>query len=116
MTAPASLSAAKAYLERIRLAAERTGMTECETLLDEMVATFEEAAREREGMREALEPFANAAAAAERSGLPANAAVFRAALDYDMRSLGRDNSEDVYRDSVTVSDLVRLANFAREGE
>ena len=36
--APASVKAAQAYLQRIRLAAERTGMTEAETLLDEILA------------------------------------------------------------------------------
>lgn len=70
--APASLSAAKAYLERIRLAAERTGMAECETLLDEMVATFEEAAREREGMRATLADARSAIASLSEDALGVN--------------------------------------------
>lgn len=100
--APASLSAAKAYLERIRLAAERTGMTECETLLDEMVATFEEAAREREGMREALDELKIAAGRALGSH----------AAPYDCYATG-PLTGDSYRDLVECPGCVLNAILNR---
>lgn len=74
-------------------------------------ARADAAVAEVKALREALEPFVRAADAAERNCFPLDGAVFRSALDYDMRALGRDNSEDVYRDSVRTSDLYRLRSI-----
>lgn len=74
-------------------------------------ARADKAEAEAKALREAAEPFVRAADAAERNCFPLDGAVFRSALDYDMRALGRDNSEDVYRDSVRTSDLYRLRSI-----
>lgn len=74
-------------------------------------ARADAAEKEAKALREAAEPFVRAADAAERNCFPLDGAVFRSALDYDMRALGRDNSEDVYRDSVRTSDLYRLRSI-----
>lgn len=107
------LSALTTQLEVERATGDETAR-HISRLLDHLAretARADAAEAEAKALREAAEPFVRAADAAERNCFPLDGAVFRSALDYDMRALGRDNSEDVYRDSVRTSDLYRLRSI-----
>jgi len=62
-----------------------------------------------------LEPIERAVEAVESVDplCPDECAALRAAFDYWTRNLGRDNSEEVHRESVRFGDLKRLRDFRR---
>jgi len=62
-----------------------------------------------------LEPIERAVEAVESVDplCPNECAALRAAFDYWTRNLGRDNSEEVHRESVRFGDLKRLRDFRR---
>lgn len=70
-----------------------------------------------ERLEAALEPFKRAADAIDAldPSFPDHAAACRASFDYYQRHVGRDNSEEVTRHSVTAGDF-RRARAALEGE
>lgn len=87
------------YIETLREFIKEAGGPLAGDALDD-IDRIAEALAEAE---KALEPFARAADICDN--YPPEMACLRASFDYLVRSLGRDNSEIIERESVRVSDL-----------